>query len=137
MSSPAAVVRAHFILFVSDQSASTRFYADVLGCPPSLEVPGMSEIDLGGGAVLGLMPLAGIRRLLGPGLLSPQAQTAAPRCELYLVVDDVQRRHADALRAGALEVSAPATRDWGHVVGYWLDLDRHLVALAEDPSRPR
>jgi predicted enzyme related to lactoylglutathione lyase len=54
----------HFILYVADQARSAAFYAKVLCVEPRLDVPGMSEFVLPGGAVLGLMPEAGIRRLL-------------------------------------------------------------------------
>lgn len=58
----------NFILYVTDQAASARFYAAVLALPPALDVPGMTEFRLGEGATLGLMPVSGIRRLLGPSL---------------------------------------------------------------------
>lgn len=70
-------MRSHFILYVSDQRASARFYEAVLAMAPSLDVPGMTEFTLGSDAVLGLMPAAGIRRLLGPKLRDPEI---APGC---------------------------------------------------------
>ena len=51
-----------FILYVADQSRSARFYAELLGLAPSLDVPGMTEFTLPGGCKLGLMPEAGIAR---------------------------------------------------------------------------
>ena len=42
--------RAHFILYVADQAAAARFYCRALGLTPSLDVPGMTEFDLGGRA---------------------------------------------------------------------------------------
>ncbi len=56
---------AHFILYVADQERSTAFYAAVLARAPRLHVPGMTEFDLADGAVLGLMPETGVRRLPG------------------------------------------------------------------------
>jgi uncharacterized glyoxalase superfamily protein PhnB len=38
------------------------------------------------------------------------------------------------LAAGAVLVSPPADRDWGHRVGYLADRDGHVVALAEAGS---
>ncbi|MCB0009465.1 MAG: VOC family protein, partial [Anaerolineales bacterium] len=61
----------HLILYTADQAASAAFYAKVLGLAPRLDVPGMTEFALPGGAVLGLMPIAGIRRLLGAALPDP------------------------------------------------------------------
>ena len=46
-------MRAHFILYVDDQTRSTAFFRAVLGKAPSLDVPGMTEFELGVEAVLG------------------------------------------------------------------------------------
>ncbi|MBM4063632.1 MAG: glyoxalase [Planctomycetes bacterium] len=121
---------AHFVLYVADQRASAAFYARALGLEPRLDVPGMTEFDLGDGAVLGLMPEAGIRRLLGARLPDPARARGVPRAELYLVVGDADACHRRALAAGAVELSAPAARDWGHRVGYCLDPDAHVLAFA-------
>ena len=127
------VVKAHFILYVADQRRSTEFYRSVLGRAPRLDVPGMTEFELAQGAVLGLMPEDGIARLLGPGIAHPSLARAAPRSELYLVVDDAAAVHARAVESGAREVSPVAPRDWGDVVGYSLDPDGHVLAVASSP----
>jgi catechol 2,3-dioxygenase-like lactoylglutathione lyase family enzyme len=121
----------HFILYVRDQKASVAFYRTVLAREPRLDVPGMTEFDLDG-AVLGVMPEAGIRRLLGPGL--PQA-SAGLRSELYVLVDDPAAFHRRALEAGARELSPLAERDWGHLAAYSLDSDGHVVAFARDGTK--
>ena len=72
----------HFILYVADQERARRFYAAALGIEPRLHVPGMTEFALAGGAVLGLMPAAGIAALLGPTLPDPHAAAGQPRAEL-------------------------------------------------------
>lgn len=122
---------AHFILYTSDQDASTRFYTEVLGIQPRLHVPGMTEFDLSGGAVLGLMPEAGIKRLLGDALPDPSLAAGTPRAELYLLVDSASASHRRALAAGARELSPVQPRDWGHHAGYSLDPDGHVLAFAE------
>lgn len=124
------MITAHFILYVADQGRSTAFYAAALGQPPRLDVPGMTEFELAAGAVLGLMPEAGIRRLLGPALPDPSRAAGVPRAELYLVVGDAAACHARALAAGARELSPLSPRDWGHRVAYALDPDGHVVAFA-------
>jgi catechol 2,3-dioxygenase-like lactoylglutathione lyase family enzyme len=124
-------VNAHFVLYVADQAAARRFYAAALGREPTLDVPGMTEFALGPGCVLGLMPAAGIKRLLGDRLPDPAAAAGVPRCELYLLVDDPAKCHARALAAGATELSPPAERDWGHRAAYSLDPDGHVIAFAE------
>jgi len=122
------ITRAHFIFYVKDQAASTRFWTHVLDRSPTLDVPGMTELPLGDGAVLGLMPERGITRLLS-GKINPSTSDV-PRAELYLVVDAPESFHARALEAGGRELSPVAPRDWGHRASYALDLDGHVVAFA-------
>ncbi len=45
----------HVIFYVSDQVAATAFWQAVLNCPPTLDVPGMTEFTLGTQVVLGAM----------------------------------------------------------------------------------
>ena len=119
--------QAHFILYVRDPERSAAFYAQVLGAAPRLQVPGMTEFALGGGCVLGLMPVAGAERLLGAGVVGTAREA---RAELYLHVDDVRAWYDRARRAGAREVSPPQPRDWGHEAAYVLDPDGHVLAFA-------
>jgi catechol 2,3-dioxygenase-like lactoylglutathione lyase family enzyme len=126
----APVGASHFILYVADQAASARFYRQVLAADPRLDVPGMTEFVLPGGAVLGLMPEAGIRRLLGAALPDSAQAQGVPRAELYLLVEDPGACHARALDAGARELSPLQRRGWGHVVAYALDRDGHVLAFA-------
>lgn len=123
-------VRSHFILFVQDQAASRRFYGEVLRVSPSLDVPGMTEFPLSEGAVLGLMPVAGVRRLLGSALPGLPDLSAAPRTEVYLQVEDPAACHLRALAAGGREVGPLSLRSWGHEAAYSLDPDGHLLAFA-------
>lgn len=123
-------MRLQTILFVRDQEASARFYARVLDRSPRLDVPGMTEIELDGGAVLGVMPQAGIVRLLGSSLPASAFVAGSVRAEVYLLVDDPAAFHARALGAGARELSALAPRDWGHEVAYSLDPDGYVLAFA-------
>ena len=120
---------AHLILYVRDQGASRDFYATVLGCTPRLDVPGMTELELSDGAVLGLMPEAGIERLLG-GAIEPSRLREPGRAELYLVVDDPAAHHARALACGARELSPLSERTWGHAAAYSLDADGYVLAFA-------
>lgn len=126
------IERAHLILYVADQARATAFYRAVLEATPTLDVPGMTEFALTDGAVLGLMPEAGIRRLLGGALRDPALARGVPRAEVYLVVDDPAAAFARAIAAGARELSALAPRDWGHDVAYAEDPDGHVLALARE-----
>jgi catechol 2,3-dioxygenase-like lactoylglutathione lyase family enzyme len=122
---------AHFILYVKDQARSTEFYRQVLDCPPTLDVPGMTEFALADQCVLGLMPEANIKRLLGEKLPDPAAGNGLPRAELYLLVPRPQDYHRRAIASGAIELSSLATRDWRHRAAYSLDPDGHVLAFAE------
>jgi uncharacterized protein len=129
-----SISRVHLILYVRDQAASTRFYRAALLEDPTLDVPGMTELPLPGGAVLGLMPEAGAARLLGAPH-DPSRAAGVPRAELYLVVDDPAPYHARCIAAGASEISPIGPRDWGHDAGYLLDPDGYVIAFARASSR--
>lgn len=91
----------------------------------------MTEFELREGAVLGLMPEAAIRSLLGPSLPDPATASGTPRSELYLVVDDPAAYHTRALAAGAVELSPLTLRSWGDHAAYSLDPDGHVIAFAQ------
>jgi uncharacterized protein len=119
-----------FILYVHDQEKSMNFYAGLFDCRPHLHVPGMTEFQLSEECFLGLMSEAGIKKLL-PSLSDPAAGQGIPRCELYLKRPDACKLYERALAHGGSELSAPAPRSWGDLVGYCLDPDGHVLAFAE------
>ena len=123
-------MKAHLIFYVADQKTSASFYERALAVKPRLNVPGMTEFLLGKEAILGLMPAAGIRRLLGDKLPDPAGAAGIPRAELYLLVEDPAAFHRRALDNGARELSALSARDWGHEAAYSLDPDGHVLAFA-------
>ena len=125
-------MKAHFILYVSDQKASARFYERVLALRPQLDVPGMTEFQLNEGSVLGLMPGAGIKRLLGDRLPDPAGAAGIPRAEVYLLIADPAAYHRRALENGAEELSPLSLRGWGHEAAYCLDPDGHVLAFAKE-----
>jgi uncharacterized protein len=129
-------MKANIILYVSDQEASARFYEGVLLERPSLDVPGMTEFRLNEETVLGLMPVEGIRRLLGEKLPDPDAASGIPRAEVYLLVEDPALFHRRALENGATELSPLSFRSWGDEAAYSLDLDGHVLAFAGTGRRP-
>ncbi len=120
-----------FIFYVADQARARDFYRAVLEIEPTLDVPGMTEFPLGNGALLGLMPAAGIKRLLGENLPDPSLAAGVPRAELYLVVESAQPYVERAVAHGATLVSPLQTRNWGDKVAYCLDRDGHVLAFAE------
>lgn len=136
MNADATGVAVHLILYVRDQARARAFYQATLGAPPRLDVPGMTEFALPGGAVLGLMPEAGIRRLL-PTMPDPAIASGVPRAELYLRVASPSAFLARAVAAGATELSPVAPRDWGDDAGYCLDPDGHVLAFAASTAAVR
>lgn len=125
------ILKSHFILYVADQSRSSTFYESVLNKKPRLLVPGMTEFDLSDESVLGLMPKAGISRLLANDLPRAAVPDGSLRAELYLLVDNPQAYFERALTAGAQRVSDYALRDWGDRAAYCLDPDGHVLAFAQ------
>lgn len=110
------------------------FYRAVLGSEPVLDVPGITEFQLTDTSKLGVMPEAGIKRLLGEALPDPAAAEGNPRAEIYLLVDDPAAYHARVIANGGREISALARRNWGQDVAYSLDPDGHVLAFACDPK---
>src|SRR5215216_6695344 len=91
----------------------------------------MTEFTLSENGILGLMPISGIKRLLGSQLPAPEQGIGIPRCEIYLLVDHPLEYHERAIEAGAVELSRLQARDWGHRAAYSLDPDAHVIAFAE------
>jgi lactoylglutathione lyase len=118
-----------FILYVRSQTASRDFYSALLGKDPVLDVPGMTEFDLGS-CKLGLMPEDGIARIITPALPHPATGNGVPRCELYLLMDDLSTVLERATNAGVTLVAPAKDEDWGHHVAYFADPDGHVIALA-------
>ena len=116
---------AEFILYVADQARATAFYRHVLAAEPVLDVPGMTEFDLGGGT-LGLMPAADMEDLLARQIRGGTGQ----RCELYLRRADAPGALARASAGGGKLLDGLRDRSWGERVGCALDPDGHVLALA-------
>ena len=125
-------MQIQFILYVSNQEKSKTFYANLLNKQPILHVPGMTEFLLSENTKLGLMPENGIVKILGTTTPHPNLGNGIPRCELYLKVKNAQKYMERGLENGAELISPLQYRDWGDNVGYLLDLDGHVIALAEN-----
>ena len=118
------------ILYVADQEKSKTFYTQLFN-PPSLDVPGMTEFDLGPNLKLGIMPENGIAKIIVPKTPHPNSGNGIPRCELYIRSDNAFSLFTTALNSGAVLVSEFSDRDWGHTVGYVMDFDGHIIAFAK------
>lgn len=120
-----------FILYVADQNISKEFYKNLFQSDPVLDVPGMTEFQLADNCKLGLMPNAGIAKIITPALPHPDKANGIPRCELYLYVDKIDELW-NTINASSTKVVDPlAARDWGDKVFYIADPDAHVIAFAE------
>lgn len=128
-------MKAHMILYVNDQSRSSAFYGHVLDQKPVLDVDGMTEFELNDGAVLGLMPEVGIKRLLGDAINGPASGHGVPRAELYLLVEEPRSYYERALAGGAKPLSPLERRNWGDLAAYCEDPDGYVLAFARRETR--
>lgn len=119
------------ILYVADQHKSRDFYSVILNKKPSLDVPGMTEFTLTESLKLGLMPENGIAKILLDKTPHPSLGNGIPRCELYIVIDNLEETFELAKKAGAKEISSIQDRDWGDAVGYLADFDGHIIAFSK------
>lgn len=119
------------ILYVADQQKSKDFYSSILNKAPSLDVPGMTEFTLTDNLKLGLMPENSIAKILLDKTPHPSTGNGIPRCELYIVLDNLEDAYELGIKAGAKVITAIQDRDWGDRVGYLADLDGHIIAFAK------
>jgi catechol 2,3-dioxygenase-like lactoylglutathione lyase family enzyme len=100
------------IIYVSDQQKSRAFYQAVLENEPVLDVPGMTEFELPGGLLLGIMPEDGITRILGDAVPHPGTGNGIPRCELYLPVHDPDGAYKKLIQKGEATVPGELFHSW-------------------------
>ena len=120
-----------FILYVSNQERSTKFYSEILEIEAVLNVPGMTEFRLSENVKLGLMPEAGIVKILENKIANPAAANGISRCELYLKTDDIQKKYQFLIQMGIEILKNPAEMNWGDTVFYLSDPDGHIIAFAQ------
>ena len=125
------ILSTEFILYVTHQERSSRFYEALFRTKPTLEVPGMTEFTLSENLKIGLMPNNGIATILSDTMPHPEKGTGIPRCELYFYVENIQSEYENAMALGAKTVSGIENRNWGDRVCYFSDLDGHIIAFAE------
>ncbi|MDP2384942.1 MAG: lactoylglutathione lyase [Bacteroidota bacterium] len=128
------IALTEIILYVNDQEKSKDFYEKIFRSKADLHVPGMTEFILSPNCKLGLMPNAGIAKIVSPILPHPETGNGIPRCELYFYVNDLQLEYDNALKTGAKEISGIENRNWGDTVCYVADPDGHVIAFATKTS---
>jgi len=124
------IKETQIILYVEDQYRSRDFYKALLQADPILDVQGMTEFRLSENCKLGLMPVQGIKRLLGAAVADLQ-KASFPGAELYFMVDDAVEAVQYAEFIGAPVISPVSARDWNHRAGYVADPDGYIIAFAD------
>ncbi len=119
------------IIYVEDQERSKTFYTELLGTNPVLDVFGMTEIPLTETTRLGILPGDGIVGILEGNVDNPNQNTAYPRCEIYLYVDDPVYYYNRVIELGGRGISAAKHRNWGDYVSYCTDFDGNIIAFAK------
>lgn len=122
--------KSHIILFVENQELSTVFYEKLFEKKADLNVKGMTEFDLNSELTVGLMPIAGINKIMNNKLQSPSLAKNVAKCELYLLVDNFENVYSRLINSGVRLISEAEPRDWGHTVAYFSDLDSNIIAIA-------
>ena len=110
------------IIYVPDVSASLAFFEQAFGLPRKF----LHESGTYGELATGDTALAFAAHELGDlnfpgGHVHADTSVQPLGFELGLVTEDVAAAHAQALRAGAVELAAPAKRPWGQTVSYVRD----------------
>jgi lactoylglutathione lyase len=122
----------YVILYVNDVAASLAFYEKAFGLAKRFfhDDNGKAYGELETGATR----LAFASVALAEEHLKQKVVTTAPDkpplgVEIALTTPDVPALFANAIKAGAVSVSEPATKPWGQTVAYLRDKDGHLVEL--------
>lgn len=121
------------ILAVRDLARSVEFYSDVFGWPKRVETPVYVELVQPDGRCLGLYQRDGYARNteVMPVNLSEGEVSGT---EIYLHCDQLGAVAARLRAAGARQLSAMASREWGDKAAYYADLDGNVIVIAEPLS---
>ncbi|RCU43140.1 lactoylglutathione lyase [Chryseobacterium lacus] len=123
--------KIHFILYVENQQSSTVFYEKIFRKKARLNVPGMSEFEIADNIVLGLMPNAGIAKILKDKMPAPETGTGIPRCELYLYSDQIDSEYENVKALNIDIISPLQDMNWGDKAFYFADPDGHIIVFAQ------
>jgi len=118
------------IVYVPDVKASLRFFERAFG----FAVKFLHESGTYGELATGETTLAFAAHELGHanftgGHVEASASDRPLGMELGLVTNDVQAAHAQALQAGATELTPPSLKPWGQLVSYVRSPDGTLIEL--------
>lgn len=121
---------AYTIIYVPDVAASLSFFEAAFGFSRRF----LHESGMYGELETGATTLAFAAHAMGEmnypcGHVAAHASLQPLGIEVAFVTDDVVHAHAQALKAGALELAAPVAKPWGQMVSYLRCPDGSLVEL--------
>lgn len=121
---------AYTIVYVPDVPASLAFYGRAFGFITRFlhESEQYGELDTGA-TVLAFAALDMAQQHWPGGVLAACQSERPLGVEVALVTDDVAAAHARALKAGAMELAAPALKPWGQTVSWLRCPDGSVVEL--------
>lgn len=123
--------KTYFIIYVDNLDKTKMFYKLLFDIKPIIDEPGMCELELPNGAVLGIMSNSSLEKLFGTEYSINEKKRSSPKFEFYFQVDNAEALYQKALQLGALELRKFAEMDWGDKVAYCINHDGHILAFAE------
>ncbi len=123
--------KTYFIIYVDDINKTKFFFQLLFDIKPVIDEPGMCELELPNGAVLGIMPNTSLEKLFGTEYSVNEKKKASPKFEFYFQVDNAEALYKKALQLGALSLRKFNKMDWGDRVAYCVNHDGHILAFAE------
>jgi len=118
------------IVYVPDVAASLAFFEQAFGLTRRFLHESGTYGELDTGATTLSFAAHDLAAANLPGGHVRASESALPLgMEIGLVTEAVEAAHAQALRCGATELSAPAAKPWGQMVSYLRTPDGCLVEL--------
>jgi lactoylglutathione lyase len=127
------VAFGYTIFYVSDVTATLRFFTDAFGIEKRFVTPegDYGELETGSTALaFASLPLAHANLDEAGGFQEPTPTTAPFAASITLTTPDVAETLAAALRAGASLYVEPVAKPWGQTVAYLRDPDGILIEIA-------
>ncbi|MEO3827673.1 VOC family protein [Actinomadura sp. B10D3] len=120
----------YVILYVRDLAASIAFYRDAIGLAFKFQDAGYAEFA----SEATRFALYEQRRA---DWLTSSRTAPGPAAEVVFMVEDVDAEARRLRELGAVVLSGPADRPWGHRTLHVADPDGFIVELAQDIPRRR
>lgn len=120
----------YIIIYVPDIAEAMSFFSRAFGLKAKIihESGEYGELDTGQTTLAFASHSLGETNLPS-GYVGPDSSDKPLGVEIALITESVEIAHADAIRCGAAELVAPATKPWGQVVSYVRSPEGILIEL--------